>query len=164
MGNTNEHKSFVITQVKKTITQVSPSIDMNNTKTIRRQHILDVGRFSIVANTPSKFPPDPEENEVVVKDNQFWIYTKINNFFEWKPLGGSGDGELILAENVIEDSDHRFINDEQNLALNQIVLKQLPASSVIEEPDRRFMTQAQSNVVNDVMDGININGGDLDPI
>ncbi len=138
MGKNNEHRAFLVTEVKKTIKHIVPSIDMDREKLVKTQHILEANRVSFIANHPNEFPPDPEENEITVKDDQFWIYSKRDSILDWHSLGGSGEGGNyegdILAKNVIQDQDHRFLNDAQVIALNNL------------------------------MDGIIIDGGDLPAI
>lgn len=163
MGKDNEHKAFLVTEIKKTITEVVPSIDMKNSTTTKRRHILEASRASFVANHPNVFPPDPEENEITVKDNQFWIYAKVGNILDWRIMGG-GDSVTIPAENVIEDEDHRFVTNEQTIAINELVLGQVPAAKIVQSPDHRFLNDSQVNGLNNLIDGIIIDGGDLPTI
>jgi len=162
MGNMNEHRAFLVTEIKKTITEIVPSIDMPNSSITKRRHILDAGRVSIIANHPTVFPPDPELNEIVVKDHQFWIYSKVGSILDWRQMGGPGSHTIsIPAENVIEDSGHRFVDDSQTIAINELVLGSVPASKIIQTQNHRFLNDTQVNALNNMIDGIIIDGGDL---
>lgn len=163
MGKNNEHKSFLITEIKKTHTTLTPSIEMSG-RTIRRHNILEAHRISIIANQPTNFPDDPEENEVTLKDNQLWIYSRVNNILEWRPLGGGGGGVIpdnVPAGNIIEDSDHRFVNNIQLQAIQEVVNGLIPAPKIIQDVDHQFLNQDQVNAVNNLIDGVEVDGGDI---
>jgi hypothetical protein len=165
MGKKNEHQAFLITEIKKTHTTITPSIEMGG-QTIRNvttRNILGTNRISIVANSPNSFPVDPEENEVTLKDNIMWIYSRVNNILEWRPLGGGGGTVVdnIPAGNIIEDSEHRFVSNSQLTAIQEVVQGLIPAPKIVQDPDHQFVNQDQIDVVNNLMDGVEVDGGDI---
>jgi hypothetical protein len=162
MGNSNDHKEFRITSIKKTNTYIVPSVEMPTGKVFRRHNILEHHRVSIIANDPGVFPVDPEENEIAMKDRQLYIYSREGGILEWRPLGGGGGTvTTVPASSVIEDNDHRFINNIQLTTLQQLVDGQISANKIIEEPDKNFMTDEQVSIVNNLMDGVEVDGGDI---
>jgi len=160
MGQRNEHNAFLITSVKKTNTTISPSVDMAG-RVIKRQNILDTHRISIVAHQPSVFPEDPEENEITLKDSQLWIYEKVGGLLQWTPISGEGALSNTPAANVVEDSDHRFVTNNQLTSLQQLEQGQIPAPKIVQDADHQFVNQNQVDAINNLIDGIDIDGGDI---
>lgn len=164
MGDQNEHKEFRITSIKKTHTNITPSIEMRGAtvRKVRTHNILEHHRVSLIANDPTEFPPDPELNEVAMKNRMLYIYSKEGGIADWRPLGGGGGSvEIVPATNIIEDNDHRFVNNTQLTAVQQLVDGQVPAHKIIEETDLNFVTDSEKTVINDLMDGVEIDGGNL---
>lgn len=163
MGKKNEHQAFLITEIKKTHTTITPSIEMGGRtiKKVTRRNILESNRVSIVANEPNNFPGDPEENEVTLKDQQFWIYSRLNNILDWRPLGGGGTITTVPAGNIIEDSEHRFVSNTELSAIQEVVQGLIPAPKIVQDPEHQFMNQEQVDVVNNLIDGVEVDGGDI---
>ena len=163
MGENNEHKSFLITEIKKTHTTISPSIEMSG-RTIKRHNILEAHRISIVASNPSVLPDDPEENEITIKEDQLWIYSKKDNILDWRPLGGGGGtviADNVPAGNIIEDMNHRFVNESQLQSIQEVVDGLIPAPKIVQDSDHQFVNQEQIDIVNNLIDGVDVDGGDI---
>lgn len=162
MGQENDHKNFLITEIIRTNTTLTPSIEMNG-RTIKRHNILEAHRISIVANKPNVFPTDPEEDELTVKDEQIWIYSRRLGMLDWRPLGGGGTviPDTIPATSIIQDDDHNFVTVNQIQAIDEVVNGLIPAPKIIQDGDHQFLNQPQVNMIDDLMDGIDIDGGDL---
>lgn len=161
MGLKNDHEAFRITSLKETKKTVTPSIEMPGGKLVQYHNILEHHRVSFVANKPNEFPDDPEENEITYKDGQLWIFKKVGELLQWESLSGGGSGTIVNATNVIEDADHRFVNNTQLTALQEVVDGLIPAPKIIQDPDNQFMNQTQVDAVNNLIDGIDVDGGDL---
>lgn len=163
MGQENEHKNFLITAIKRTDTMITPSIEMNG-HLIKRHNILEAHRISIVANEPNVFPEDPEENEIALKDEALWIYSRRAGLLDWRPLGGSGGvivPDTIPAPSIIEDDDHNFVTNNQLLAIEEVVNGLIPAPKIVQDVDHQFLNQTQVDAVNDLVEGVSIDGGNL---
>jgi len=163
MGQDNEHKNFLITAIQKTTTHITPSIEMRTGRTIKKHNILEAHRISIVANEPNVFPDDPEENEVALKDEALWIYSRRTGMLDWHPLGGGGTviGDNVPAANVVQDDDHNFVTNNQIQAIEEVVQGLIPAPKIVQDGDHQFMNQTQVDMVNDLIEGVEIDGGDL---
>ena len=163
MGQDNEHKNFLITAIKRTNTTITPSIEMNG-RTIKRHNILEAHRISIVANEPGVFPDDPEENEVALKDEALWIYSRRLGMIDWRPLGGGGGvviPDSIPSTSIIEDDDHNFVTNNQIQAIEEVLQGLIPAPKIVQDGDHQFVNQTQIDAVNDLIEGVEIDGGDL---
>jgi len=160
MGQDNEHKNFLITAIKKTHTTLTPSIEMSG-RTIKRHNILEAHRISIVANEPHVFPDDPEENEIALKDESLWIYSRQSGMLDWRPMGGAGTIINVPATNVVQDDDHNFVTTNHIQAIEEVLQGQIPAPKIIQDGDHQFLNQTQVDMVDDIIEGIDIDGGDL---
>ena len=161
MGLKNEHEAFRLTSLKETKTHITPSIEMGE-RLIRTHNILEHHRVSLVANMPTQFPEDPQENEITYKDGVIWIYQKVGEVLQWVPItAGEAGGVTINAGNVVEDSSHRFVTETQLTAIQLLEQGQIPAEDIVEDPDHQFLNQTQVDVVNDLVQGVEIDGGDL---
>ena len=165
MGDYNEHREFRITSIKKTHTNITPSIEMRGAgvqRLVRTRNILEHHRVSIISNDPTEFPPDPEENEIAMKNRALYIYSREGGVLDWRPLGGAGGSvEIVPATSIVEDNDHRFVTTNELNAIQQVVDGQIPANKIVQEPDLNFMSDSQQTVVNELLDGVEVDGGDL---
>lgn len=160
MGKLNEHKSFLITEIKQTKTTLTPSVEMNG-RTIKRNNILDSRRVSIVVNSDD-FPNNPDENEIIYNNDQLWIYNKKNNIMDWRPLVNPGNEIVnVPAGNIVQDSDHNFVNSTQLTAIQEVVNGSIPAAKIVQDDYHKFLNKDQVDTVNNLMDGIDIDGGDI---
>jgi hypothetical protein len=162
MGFKNEHKAFKVTSIKETKTHITPSIEMKTGRLVTAQNILEHHKVSWVANSPDVFPTDPEENEITYKDGGLWIYKKVGEILQWVAITAGGDsGTTVNATNVIEDSSHRFVTDDQLTVIQELEQGQIPAPKIVQDADHQFLNQTQVDIVNDLVEGVEIDGGDL---
>ncbi len=158
-----EHgNSFKFKHVKSVNKIVNPSVDMDGKKekTIVTYDYVPGG---IINNSEGKFPDNPSENEICVKDGVFYIYEKRGNIIDWYPMGGGGAGDILPASNIVEDPSHLFVTQDQLNVIEELEQGQIPAPKIIEDPDHNFVNEEQLQVINDVIEGIEIDGGLLLP-
>jgi hypothetical protein len=153
--------AFKFKHVKAVNTIVNPSVDMDGTKskTIVTYDYLPGG---IINYSEGEFPPNPDKNEICIVGGVFYIYETRGSILDWYPIGGGGGGDIVAASNVIEDNSHRFVTENQLVAITELEQGQIPAPKIIEDPDHNFVNNTQVQAINNLIDGIEIDGGDLD--
>lgn len=156
-----EHgNSFKFKHVKAVNKIVNPSVDMDgkSSKTIVTYEYHPGG---LINYSEGQFPSNPDLNEICIVNGSFYIYERRGTIVDWYPIGGAA-GDVIAASNVVEDSSHLFVTENQLNSIVELEQGQIPAPKIVQDDDHNFVDNTQIQAINNLIDGVEIDGGLLD--